>query len=237
MGKKVGGSSKKFWNPAKQMIEKHQQAGPKNKEVEAKTNLRALVQNYGDWIKERGMVELHTQRAKEWQERSAGWEDEKLVEQEATNTSAPDKMQGQVVLSQPIGWPLKTSQDTSFTNPCRYESDMKPNRESIESSPSHAMFSCDNSTEESLLTPSGDHEHQNGLRLFQRLRDTTRPLSWMTSGHQGVKMTSGQQPPASPSPPPYPRQEEEDEEDTADSNCQLKSPVARPSRPVARDEV
>ena len=72
-------------------------------------------------------------------------------------------------------WPIKTSQDTSFGNPCSYETWKDPlNRESIESSPSHAMFSCDNSTEESLLTPSGEHEHQNGLRLFQRLRDTTR---------------------------------------------------------------
>ena len=221
---KVGGSSKKFWNPT-QMIGKHQQAvksaAPKNKE-EAKTNLRALVQNYGDWIKERGMVDLHTPKAKGWQERSAAWEDGKSVEQ------APAKMQPQVVVSQPIGWPIKRSQDTTFGNPCSYETwKDPPNRESIESSPSHAMFSCDNSTEESLLTPSGDHEHQNGLRMFQRLRDTTRPLSWMTAGQ--LQSCS---PPASPSPPPYPREEDEEEE-LADGSCHLKAPV-RPARPVAR---
>ena len=229
--KKVGGSSNKFWNPV-QMIGKHQQAvksaAPKNKE-EAKTNLRALVQNYGDWIKERGMVDLHSPKSKGWQERSAGWEDGKSVEQ-ATNTSASAKMQPQVVVSQPIIWQSRISQDTSFGNPCRYESESwkdPPNRESIESSPSHAMFSCDNSTEESLLTPCGEQEHQNGLRLFQRLRDTTRPLSWMTAAQ--LQPCS---PPASPSPPPYPR-EEEDEEEVADSSCHLKA-SARPARPVAR---
>ena len=216
-------SSKKFWNP----IGKHQQAtklaAPKIKE-EPKTNLRALVQNYGDWIKERGMVDLHTPKP---QESSSGWNHE--LEIEPKTASHPAKMQPQGVVSQTNAWPSKINQDTAFGNHCRYESEAW--KESIEKdSPSHAIFSCDNSTEESLLTPYGEHphQHQNGLGLFQRLRDTTRPLSWMTSsGHQQPSS------PASPSPPPYPSEEVEEEE-VAGEGSHLKVPTRAAARPVAR---
>ena len=202
--KKGGGSSKRFWNP---IGKASKLSAPKTKE-EPKTNLKALVQNYGDWIKERGMVDLHCSPKPE--ESSSGWDEEVPIKS--------GSIQPQVVVSQPVCWPSKISH-----NPCRYESEAwkHPPRDSVENnSPSHATFSCDNSTEESLLTPYDEHQHQNGLRLFQRLRDTTRPLSWMT----------GQQPssPTSPSPPPYPGEE------VADEGGQLKAPLARPARPVAR---
>ena len=209
--KKEGGSSKRFWNP---IGKASKLSAPKIKE-EPKKNLRALVQNYGDWIKERGMVELHCTPKPE--ESSSGWDDQMPLE---------DKMQ-----------PHKISQDTAFGNPCRYESEAwkNPPKDTIgKNSRSHATFSCDNSTEESLLTPYSEHQHQNGLRLFQRLRDTTRPLSWVTP----------QQPcsPASPSPPPYPGEEGEEVADEgshlkaspANEGGHLKASPPRPARPVAR---
>ena len=213
----ASGLSKKFWNmPSQQWTGKCNASKPPAHKIkeEPKTNLRALVQNYGDWVKERGMVDLH--RKKERQESSGGCED-------SDPKTFPTKMQPQVVVSHPK--PAKEREDR-YGSEAWKDPPMLDSREHIES---HQIFSCDNSTGESLLTPPEDHLHQNGLQLFQRLRDTTRPLSWVTEQHP-----SG--PDAPPSPPPHSHLVANDDrlkppEEQASDESRIKS---QPTRPVAR---
>ena len=86
--------------------------------------------------------------------------------------------------------------------------------------------------DEILLTQNGELRDQNGL--FHRLRDTSRPLSWMTGvANKGEQHQQAPSFPSTPSPPPYPEEEQQPRDQEEDRGKTLTQPIIRPVARVA----
>ena len=191
------------------------------------------------------MGELHSTKPEH--ESSSGW---KNVKQSKT-TPPPLKMQPQVMITQPA----KVQRNDALVNYSLLESEACSDP-FIVSTPNPVIFSLSaDPTEESLLTqvtedqlmdlqpsrtPTNDEilVTQNGeLRdqnsLFHRLRDTSRPLSWITgAANNGEQHQQAPSFPSTPSPPPYP-EEQQPRDQIEDRGKTLTQPIIRPVARVA----
>ena len=244
--KKITGSAKRFLTQS-QYVEKNQNCKQSKGKNEQVTNLKSLVQNYGDWIKERGMVDLHSTKPEH--ESSGGWEN---VKQNKT-APPPLKMQPQVMITQPakvkrndalVNYSLLESEAcsdpfiVSTPNPVIFSLSADPTEESLltqvtEDQLRELQPSRTPTNDEILLTQNGELRDQNGL--FHRLRDTSRPLSWITGvANNGEQHQQAPSFPSTPSPPPYPEEEQQQPRDQEEDRSQtLTQPIIRPVARVA----
>ena len=234
--KKITGSAKRFLTQS-QYVEKNQNCKQSKGKDEQKTNLKSLVQNYGDWIKERGMGELHSTKPEH--ESSSGWENVKQ-----SKTAPPQVLITQPAKVQrndaPVNYSLLESEACSDPfimspqNPVIFSLSADPTEESLltqvtEDQLMELQPSRTPTNDEILVTQNGELRDQNGL--FHRLRDTSRPLSWITGvANNGEQHQQAPSFPSTPSPPPYPEEEQQPRDQEEDRGKTLTQPI----RPVAR---
>ena len=188
------------------------------------------------------MGDLHSTKPE--YESSGGW---KNVKQSKT-APPPLKIQPQVLITQPakvqrndalVNYSLLESEAcsdpliVSTPNPVIFSLSADPTEESLltqvtENQIMELQPSRTPTNDEILLTQNGELRDQNGL--FHRLRDTSRPLSWITGvANNGEQHQQAPSFPSTPSPPPYPEEQQprDQEEDRSKT-------LTQPIRPVAR---